>query len=163
MPHRHSSRGPRRPSRAWEDRMTPLFPSGPERVFPSQESGDFRRFRASESSSRRDPGSPGLQQTSFPSLGRPWPPARSADGTRPWRGEQRPKSKEEPSSGRPWPLGVQGPLPLGRLPVGPPVMSLAHHPWGLLARRGLYSRAGGAQKLATQARCTVRSRGKDWE
>ena len=91
--------------------MTPLFPSGPERVFPSQESGDFRRFRASESSSRRDPGSPGLQQTSFPSLGRPWPPARSADGTRPWRGEQRPKSKEEPSSGRSWPLGVQGPLP----------------------------------------------------
>lgn len=76
----------------------------------SQESGDFRRFGASESSSRRDPGSSGLQQTSFPSPGRPWPPARSGDGTRPWRGKQRPKSKDMPSSGRSWPLGVQGPL-----------------------------------------------------
>ena len=50
---------------------------------------DLRRFGASESCPGRDPGSPGLQQTSFPSPGRPWPPARSADSTRPWRGEQR--------------------------------------------------------------------------
>lgn len=50
---------------------------------------DLRRFGASESCPGRDPGSPGLQQTSFLSPGWPWPPARSADSTRPWRGEQR--------------------------------------------------------------------------
>lgn len=49
---------------------------------------DLRRFGVSESCPRRDPGSPGLQQTSFLSPGRPWPPARSADGTRAWRREQ---------------------------------------------------------------------------
>ena len=53
-----------------------------------------------------------------------------------------------PQEGSPPPSwwGAGAPL-LGWHPVHLPVMSLVLHPWGTLARRGLYSRARGSQKL----------------